>query len=135
MWWTIYLLSFPLVWFENRWIVCSWPSNRPLWFSPTIQSIFWIARIAITYGSIAGIWYANGFIAAAIVFTAYYLFNKVTFKTYYDREIRESTLRYISLLREETQLKNESIDEVKIQQEATQLAKTSALRNMRGWGP
>ena len=128
--WFFYLLGFLLVWYENRWIVCSYPLGRPLWFSPKNKSIFWIVRLAITYGSLFGLWKLHGFPIALIAFIVYYAFAKVAFRIYYNREVRETALRYVELMREEAQGNNEPIDEEMLVQEATEIAKRTVNQNV-----
>ena len=128
--WFLFFLGFLFAWYENHWIVCSYPLGRPLWFSPRNKSIFWIVRLAITYGSLLRIWRLHGFPLAVIAFIVYYAFAKITFRIYYNREVRKTALRYVELMREEAQGKNEPIEEERLAQEATEIAKRTVHQNV-----
>ncbi len=132
MLWLLYAASILCVWFENRWIVCAWPLDRPLWFSPANQSIFWVVRLLLTYGTLFGLWVRDDFKTAAIAFASYYVFNKLTFKTYFNREVQRTASRYAELSREEARGKNQQIDEAALAQEAFELGRATVVRNMKG---
>lgn len=132
MLWFLYALSILLVWYENRWVVCAWPLDRPIWFSPGNQSIFWIVRLLITYGTVLGLWVTYDFKTAAIAFAGYYIFNKLTFRTYFNREVQTKAHRYAEMSREEAKAKNQQADEVAIMQQAFEVARMTVIRNMKG---
>lgn len=89
MFWVLYLISFFLLWYENKTIVLD-ISKRPLIFSslPFFQPLLFMIRLAFQYGSIAGIWYTYNLYVAIIAFVISYLFGKITFRIYFNREIR-----------------------------------------------
>lgn len=129
----LYMLSILLVWYENRWIVCAWPMDRPLWFSPGLnQGLFWIVRIVISYGTLLGLWVANDFKTAAIAFVGYYVFNKLTFRIYFNREVQNTAQRYAERTREEARAKNQQADESTIVRQTYELARMTVVRNMKG---
>ena len=92
--WFLYGVAVLMTWYENRWIVGAWPSDRPMWFSPAMQGKFWILRLAVSYGTLAGLWYYDGLMTAAIAFVCYYVFQKVSFRIYFTREIQMTAQRF-----------------------------------------
>jgi hypothetical protein len=130
-WFVLYLLGFALVWYENRFIVCDM-LDRPLWFTPKNQTMLWIVRLLITYGSLAGIWYAYAWPQALVAFVVYYAFEKVTFRRSYNREFRERYSRYLKRLREDAVKEGELVDEQAMVTQASEFAHRTILRNMKG---
>lgn len=127
-----YIISFPLLWYENFCIVLSVAERPRILRSQTKQAIFWIIRLIITYGSIAGVWYVYGLLAAIVAFTINYVFGKITFKIYFNREVRETASYFIQKAKEEAQSRGKLLDERKIEQEAFESAKTIVVQNMQG---
>jgi len=126
-----YIISFPLLWYENFCIVLSvW--EKPRIFSQTNQAIFWIIRLIITYGSIAGVWYVYGLLAAIVAFAINYVFGKITFKIYFNRKVQETASYLIQMAEEEALSNNELSDKRKIEQESFELAKSIVIENMQG---
>ena len=130
--WFFYGIGILMTWFENRWIVGAWPTDRPIWFSPANQAKFWILRLVICYGIIAGLWFYDGWVTALIAFIAYYVFQKITFRIYFSREIMATAERYANLDREEAKSRNEQVGESAIMQRALEAAKLTVVRNMKG---
>ncbi len=132
MLWFLYGVAILMVWYENRWIVCAWPLDRPMWFSPTAQSMYWIVRLAVTYGTLIGLWATRDLTTAGVAFGAYYVLNKVTFRVYFNREVQQTAQRYARLSTEEAQRDNRPLDHSAVMQDALELAKTTVVRNMKG---
>jgi hypothetical protein len=130
-WLVLYLLGFALVWYENRFIVCG-ILDRPLWFTPGNQTMLWIVRLFITYGSLAGIWYSYGWLQALVAFVVYYTFERVTFRRSYNREFRERYSRYLKMIREDAVKEGGLVDEQVMVTQASEIAHSTILRNMKG---
>ena len=131
VWLVLYLLGFGLVWYENRFIVCD-VLGRPLWFTPENQTVLWIGRLLITYGSLAGIWYGYGWQQALVAFVVYYTFEKVTFRRSYNREFHDRYSRYLKHLRDDIASKGGPLDEQTLMTQASEFAHRTILRNMKG---
>ena len=130
--WIFYIISFPLLWYENFCIVLSIAERPCIFRSPTKQALFWIIRLVITYGSIAGIWYIYSLFVAIVAFIINYIFGKITFKIYFNQEVRETASYFIQKAKEEAQSSGKLLDERKIEQEAFESAKTIVVQNMQG---
>lgn len=132
MLWILYALCILLLWYENRWIACSWPTDRPLWFSPRNQGLLWLVRVVITYATLAGVWYQFGFGPALIAFAAYYVFGKISFRIYFDREVRQWATRFADFERKEAERKREAFNEAEMWEKCFQRARWTVTRNMKG---
>lgn len=132
--WIFYIISFPLLWYEDFCIVLSVADRPRILRSPTKQVLFWIIRLIITYGSIAGIWYTYNLFIAIVAFIINYVFGKITFKVYFNREVRETASYFIEKAKEETRSRGELLDERKIEQEAFESAKNIVVQNIEGGG-
>jgi hypothetical protein len=132
--WPLYGVGILMTWYENRWIVGAWPSDRPMWFSPATQAKFWIATLVVCFGSLVGLWYYDGLPNAAIAFVAYFVFQKVSFRIYFTREVQMWAERFSSHDMEEAKSRNEQADPSAIMQKALELAKITVVRNMKGGG-
>jgi hypothetical protein len=130
--WVLYIISFPLLWYENFCVVLSVAERPPILRSQTKQAIFWIVRLIITYGSIAGVWYVYGPLPAIVAFIVNYAFGRITFKMYFNREVREIASYFIQKAKEEMQASGKLLDERRIKQEAFESAKTIVVQNVRG---
>jgi hypothetical protein len=130
--WLFYVLAILMTWFANRWIVGAWPLDRPLWYSSSGQARFYIIRLAVTYGTLAGLWYSYGLLVAAIAFVFYYVFNKVSFHIYFTREVQRTAQGYADLSIKEAKDRNEQPDELAIRLDAFEWAKRTVVRNMKG---
>jgi len=124
-------VRFAAVWYENRFIVRD-ALDRPLSFTKTNQTILWIGRLLITYGSLAGIWYSYGWLPALVGFVAYHAFQKVTFRQSYNREFSERYARYLEGFRTRNISQGEIMDEQALMTQASELARETILRNMKG---
>lgn len=127
-----YISSFLLLWYENFCIVLSIAERPRIFRSATKQALFWIIRLIITYGSIVGIWYAYGLFVAIVAFIINYVFGKITFKIYFNRQVRETASYFIQKAKEEVQSRGGLLDETKIEQDAFESAKNIVVQNMRG---
>jgi hypothetical protein len=134
LWLALYLIGFHFVWYENRFVVCDY-GHRPLFFSHANQTVFWIVRLLITYGSIAGIWHAYGWQQALVAVAVYYTFEAATFRPSYDREFREEYSTILKYFREDMASKGEPSDEEALMRLASQSAHRTILRNMKGGLP
>ena len=129
MLWVLYALSLLFVWFENKCVVLH-RADRPVIFSN--QAILWLLRLALTYGTLGGIWFVYGFWTAAIAFGAFYTLNKLTFSHYFSRQIKSTTVRCMKARMEEAAKKHEQIDELQIEVEARELANYIVTSNVKG---
>ena len=127
-----YIISFPLLLYENFCIVLNVAERPIILRSQTKQATFWTIRLIITYGSIIGVWYVYGLLAAIIAFTINYVFGKITFKIYFNREVWETASYFIQKAKEEVRFSGELLNERKIEQEAFESAKNIVVQNMRG---
>lgn len=133
MLWLLYGLSLVLVWFENRCIVLPlW--DRPLLFQTIGQAPYWLLRLAITYGTLAGLWITQNFKTAAIAFVAYYILNKITFKVHFEREVQKAASRFRNLPPSaHADLLGEKLGgRASPEQEALELARQSVIQNVKG---
>jgi hypothetical protein len=130
--WIFYTISFPLLWYENLCVVLG-PAERPgIVRSRTKQAVFWVVRLIITYGSIAGLWYVYGVLAAIVAFIANYAFGRITFRVYFNREVREIASYFVQKAKEEGRASGKSLDERRIEQEAFESAKAVVVQNVGG---
>jgi hypothetical protein len=83
-----YLSGLVLSWYQNKFIVLD-ASRRPIVLStPTNQVALYIGRLVITYGGLAGLLVAHGFRSAILAFATYWVLSEVTFRIYFNREVR-----------------------------------------------
>jgi len=137
MLWFLYAVALLLVCYENRWIVCAWPLERPLWFSPSAQPRFFLVRSLLTYGTLVGLWVQYNVLTAGVAFLAYYALNKLTFKVYFDRKIRELAREFARHGEEEARkLKQpfDHIDQARTSRDALRLAKETVITNVKTGG-
>jgi hypothetical protein len=120
-----------MAWCENRWIVGEYPLNRPFWFSASNQAKFFVIRIALTYGTLAALCYLNGFVIGLSAFVVYFIFNKITSRFYFDREVKSETDKYVQFIRQ-NQSGVEEPDEPQLMPAAKQFATERVTRNMQG---
>lgn len=130
MLWVLYTLSLLFVGFENKCIVRP-RLDKPLIFSSN-QAVLFLLRLALTYGTLAGIWFLNGFWTAAIAFGAFYALNKLTFAYYFSKEVRVIAARCMKMHLEEAAGKHGQVDELQIGLEAHELAKRIVTSNVKG---
>ncbi len=131
MLWFLYGLSILLVWFENRCVVLPVWDRPPIFFN---QALLWIVRLLLTYGTLGGLWAIYGFKTAAIALGFFYVVNKLTFKIYFDGEVRKTAARlrklppspYANLDRDK------SADEATLERETLELARDAVTRNVKG---
>jgi hypothetical protein len=129
--WVLYALSLLFVWFENKFIVRP-RYDRPLVFSN--RAILWLLRLALTYGTLAGIWFVHGLWTAVIGLSAFYVFNKLTFAYYFSKMVQVTSARCFRTRLEEASNKHEQIDESRMGLESHELAKCIVMSNVKGEG-
>jgi len=126
--WVLYLLSLPLVWYENKYIVRPF-LDRPPVFTPVNQSIFYGLRLLIAYGSLVGLWYFYNFWTALASLLIFGGFSKWTFRVYYRQQVRKQALFYRQEL---TRLEDQ--DPNSFEEYCLQLATEEVEKNMRTGG-
>ena len=130
--WFLYAVSLLVVWFENQCIVL------PLWDRPLIfrsRALYWLIRLVLTYGTLIGLWMKYGVEAAAIAFAFYYVFNKLTFKKYFDRQVKETAARLIKTWHESPYFslgRDKPPDQATVVREVLEAARESVIRNVKG---
>jgi hypothetical protein len=132
MLWLAWCVSLYLVWFENRWIVREPFTERPRWFTPNAQALFWVLRLAFTYGILLALGYVWGFTRALVAFAVYYLFANLSFRFFYRRAIREKTALYVQLMRESASQSAAPFDERAALHEAVMVATSLVHKSMKG---
>jgi len=85
MLWLAFTASLMFVWFENKCLVLAVWNRPPIFFS---QSILWLCRLALTYGTLWRIWHVYGARTAAVAFATFYSLNKLTFHFFFNREVK-----------------------------------------------
>ena len=130
--WLPYSLAILMTWYENLWIVRSYPVDRPAWYSPEAQTIFFVLRTVVTYGTIAALWYKRGSLTAAIAFVLYYAFNKGSFRFYFDREVKRAAHDWVSYLNREAETKQLPQDQETVKKEAAENALAQVRGNVQG---
>ena len=132
--WLIYSLSFLLLWFENKIIVLPTVKRPVIFGSPSLQFFLWIIRLAFQYGSIIGIWYFYGIVIAIVAFAISYIFGKITFKVYFNREVHWTAMHLVNILRKELETKGEQLSDDKICHKARIEAYDTVVQNMKTGG-
>jgi len=131
----LYLLSFPLVWYENMCIVLD-IVDRPRIYSPKNQPIFYIVRLAFSYGGILGLWwhyrdtYFSGLPFALMLFLLFRGFSKWTFSKYYHRELQDLMDWYMDHIAPRE--RDRGVDEQLIKDQALQFATGQVKKHMAG---
>ena len=125
---TAYLLTFPLVWFADRYIVCD-RFRRPIWFSHRAQAIYFMLRMAFTYGTFGIIWALYDWRHVLGAFAVYYLFTTITFRYYFNREIAYCMKGYLEAVADDDKAIPHEPDQI---MEAYQFARRTVIGNMRG---
>lgn len=129
--WFLFAASAVMAWCENRWIVGEYPLNRPFWFSSSNQAKFFVVRVLLTYSTLAALCYFHGFLVGLSAFVVYYVFNRITFRTYFSREVKSETEKYMQLVRENYSGKVQ-LDETQLMQDAKLFATAKVNRNLDG---
>jgi hypothetical protein len=129
--WFLLAASAAMAWCENRWIVGEYPLNRPFWFSSSNQAKFFVIRIVLTYGTLGALCYFDGFVVGLSAFVVYFIFNKITSRFYFNREVKSETDKYVQFIRQ-NQSGVEEPDEPQLMLAAKQFATERVTRNMQG---
>lgn len=132
MLWLAWSISLYLAWYANRWIVREPFVERPRWFTPNAQAMFWVIRLVFTYGILLTLWYVWSFGSAIVAFAIYYLLAKMSFRFFYERAIRDKTALYLQLMQEASLSSGVPLDEQVPHHQALMAATNLAHKSMKG---
>lgn len=107
--------------------------DLPLIFSrsPNFASTFWLSRLAITYGSLGGLWYAHGWLVCMAAFLFYLLFSAVTFAVGSRKQVNKWARVNLEQQRREAAAQGASFDEVASWPEAIKAGERLVEQNIR----
>lgn len=128
----MYVTVFPLTLFENRFIVCD-TLRRPIWFTKKNQTIFFLAKSTLAYGSMILIGYSASWWFALAAFIAIYIFNKITFNVSYNKQLCKLADDYYRIMEKDPRF-GKGDDEKTLRLRGLEIAKDVILRNMKGEG-
>ena len=129
--WALFTVAVVLQSIANRWIVLSYP-ERPSWMSPKGQARFFIARLLLICGALAGIWRQYNLLTAAVALGAYYLFERISIGVCYRRELQRLTRRCVELSTIEAMKQDKATDEGTTNREAVEIATRIIKSRMKG---
>jgi hypothetical protein len=87
----LYVIYFPLTWFENIMVVRDVDGSRPIWFHGDNQVTFQIITRLIALVSVGLIGWQFSFIPALIAFIGAIVFSRVTFSCFYKKSLERNT--------------------------------------------
>jgi hypothetical protein len=130
--WSLYAIALLLKAYANH-VRFMFAKDMPLAFSrfPSFASKFWLTRLAITYGSLAGLWFAHGIAVAVGAFFAYFLFCVFTFVKGSRRAINKFARLTFDRRKHEAAELGETFNELAGRFEATKLAEKVVEEQMR----
>ena len=131
LYWILFIFALFLLWVENY----KFPKNAaelpPILAGPPAALVFPI-RIICQYGSITGIFFKYGWGTAVVAFGAGYLFNKITFRIYFNKKIKSMIPMFINLLKTEHKEELINLSEEEIRQVAKKQAETFLENQKKG---
>jgi len=86
--WLLYVASFFCLWLENSMIVLTVAQKPRLFRSPVGSMLPFLLKFITRYGSAAGLWYQYGYAIAAGALIASYFFGHITFKRYFNQQVK-----------------------------------------------
>jgi hypothetical protein len=129
--WVLYALGVLMTWFENRFKVCNL-LGRPLWFHHSNQVVFSLFRILVLAGAIAGIWYLYGFLIAFLSLMASFLFAKLTFHSYFSREVGRLAEKMYANMKEKPSGSDGHLDEAALVRRSLEYSTAAIWGNVKG---
>jgi len=110
--WAFYAIALLLKAYANRVRFMAFP-DMPLAFSRSSRfaSRFWLTRLAITYGSLAGLWFAHGAWVFGGAFVFYFLFSAITFAAGSRKSVNKWARVNLEVQRQEATARGENFDE------------------------
>src|SRR5208282_1676268 len=132
MLWLPYTIAVLMTLYENRWIVHSYPFDRPAWYSPKAQTVFFVLRTVVIYATLAALWYKKGVLTAVIAFAGYYLFNKISFRLYFNKELKHAANEWVIYLKKDAVAKQLPQDQATIIKQAAEYAILQVRGNVQG---
>ena len=121
--WFLYAIALVLKEYANRVRFMAFHEMPPIFRrSPSYASKFWLMRLAITYGSLAGLWFAHGWRIAVGAFLCYMLFCVITFVRGSRRAVNKWARVDFERQQQEAAQKGQDFNEVTGWLEASKLA-------------
>ena len=127
LFWSVYVISFLLCWYEAKY------QFQPGWTRPSILNrdiivLYESANMIVTLTAIAGLWYSYGLISASVALgIRFVLFGTIMVRVYYNRALSVEIARHLGILEHDS-----SLDDPKTIAEAVVLARQAILHRTRG---
>jgi hypothetical protein len=128
--WLLYGLAILMAWLEDLWITRD-RDSRPGLFLGRAGFIFLAIRLAVTYGTLIGLWRISGLKMAMIAFAAYFLFQQLTIRFYYNQELRRQIDLFVCSETKEHEERNLPFEEPRVREEAVKSARFKVMQNLK----
>jgi len=119
----IYLISFPLILYENFFSMRSTSEKSVIARSPS----FFILYIVLAYGSVAGLWYEYNWKVALVCLIVSWIINKSSFRLFFRQYVNQTAHRLMN-----SDWFEKDLDTETRRIKAYEYAKTVALQNVAG---